>query len=143
MGGYLRLAESGCSRKSHPTRYLRCLLSTRFDNLPERGMSGVPNRIVPQLPLEFPVLPRKNVQGGWTIRYRRPDVAPYPLLEKIGEGGMGVATAVRPDVSCFAKPRFFAERMKNRSWKCRGLEIPRANAHPGSNPGSGTILAWP
>ncbi len=84
----------------------------------------------------------KTFKAG-TIRYRRPDVAPYPLVEKIGEGGMGVATAARPDVSCFAKPRFFAERMKNRSWKCRGLKIPRANARPGSNPGSGTILAWP
>ena len=59
----LRPAEIRCPRKSHPTRYLQRSVSTRIDNLPERGAGVRDFTLVPQLPLEFPVFPRKGVRS--------------------------------------------------------------------------------
>ena len=57
MGGYLRSAEIGCPRKSHPRRHLQRSVSSRIDNLPERDAGLRDFALVPQLPLEFPGCP--------------------------------------------------------------------------------------
>ena len=56
-GRYLRSAEIGCPRKSHPSRHLQRSVSSRIDNLPERDAGLRDFALVPQLPLEFPGCP--------------------------------------------------------------------------------------
>ncbi len=98
VGGYLRSAEIGCPRKSHPSRHLQRSVSSRIDNLPERDAGLRDFALIPELPLEFPGCPA--LHGAQ--RARTSEFWNSPM----GDEPFGVAGPTQTSSKCWNPARY-------------------------------------